>query len=319
MEQTMPNQPPLYIIGSGAIGKALAATLSASGRKVYLVKATANTEVTPTVSVSLKLPDGNTIFQEVQQIALADLYTDSGVCVITAKSYANEMIAEALHQQAPVCPIVLLQNGLDVEAAFTNRDFPEVYRCVLFATSQPDEQGNIIFRPVTDSVIGIVRGDEQTLNNIVALLHNPFFSFRVEPDIQQVIWKKAIVNSVYNSVCPLLETDNGIFHRNETVMQVAMHIVRECLMVAAAYHIRLSEQEVQDTILNISRHSDGLFISTLQDMRHGRQTEIDTLNFAINRLAVSKQLGHCTTTTGMLGELTRVKAALCMKDKSVLS
>ena len=50
------------------------------------------------------------------------------------------------------------------------------------------------------------------LQTIVKQLDTPEFGFKSEANIQHIIWKKAIANCVFNSVCPLLEADNGILY-----------------------------------------------------------------------------------------------------------
>ena len=146
-----------------------------------------------------------------------------------------------------------------------------------------------------------------SLSHIAALLNTPYFGFRAEGDIQPIIWKKAIVNSVFNSVCPLLETDNGIFHRNPQALQIAESLVAECLCVAKEQGVNLNQAEVMDSLLLISRSSDGHFISTLQDIRNHRPTEIATLNLAIAGMAATEQ---AVIQTRLLGRLTLLKSQL---------
>jgi 2-dehydropantoate 2-reductase len=226
--------------------------------------------------------------------------------VLCNKSYGNAALANALKDKIGYSPLVLLQNGLDVERPFV--DFPSVYRCVLFVTSQPVSDTKLNFKPVAVSPIGrIFGGAETSLSQIAALLNTPYFGFRAEGDIQPIIWKKAIVNSVFNSVCPLLETDNGIFHRNSQALQIAESLVAECLCVAKEQGVNLNQAEVMDSLLLISRSSDGHFISTLQDIRNHRPTEIATLNLAIAGMAAKEQ---AVIQTRLLGRLTLLKSQL---------
>jgi 2-dehydropantoate 2-reductase len=112
---------------------------------------------------------------------------------------------------------------------------------------------------------------------------------------------------VFNSVCPLLETDNGIFHRNPQALQIAECLVAECLCVAEQQGIKLNLAAVIDSLLLISRSSDGQFISTLQDIRNHRPTEIGTLNLAIAGMAATEQ---AVIETRLLGQLTLLKSQL---------
>jgi 2-dehydropantoate 2-reductase len=115
------------------------------------------------------------------------------------------------------------------------------------------------------------------------------FPFHSEANIQREIWKKAIINSVFNSICPLLEVDNGVFVRDEETANLAQEVVRECITLTDRLNMGLTEHELMEQILLISKRSDGQLISTLQDIRIGRPTEIEFLNLEIARVAASLQ------------------------------
>ena len=297
---------PIYIIGAGAIGKVLAVCLSNDGRKVVLLRGSVDNGETHRENIRVTLHSQEIIEAEVMIDTLSNYRSLEGLVVLCTKSYGNAALADALKDKISYSPLVLLQNGLGVEQPFM--DFPSVYRCVLFATSQPVSETKLNFKPVAVSPIGrISGGDETSAGHIAGKLNTPYFGFRAEPDIQPVIWKKAIVNSVFNSVCPLLDIDNGIFHRNPQALQIAESIVSECLCVAEEQGIDLSLADVMDSLMLISRSSDGQFISTLQDIRNHRPTEITTLNLAIAEMAASEQ---AVIQTRLLGRLTLLKSQL---------
>lgn len=300
----------IYIIGAGAIGKALAVCLQLHNREVQLVRASARNEEAPTQRLQLLMEPHNPPAAVVAVRSLDDFTQFDGLVVLTNKSYGNPQLAAALTGKTGHSPIVILQNGLGVEEPFSNAHFTAVYRCVLFATSQVTAQNEVRFKPVAVSPIGTVKGNGEQLNAIVDALHTPLFAFRAEPDIQPVIWKKAIINSVFNSICPLLEVDNGIFHRNSEAFDMARRVIAECVAIAREKNIRLDVDEVTEGLLMISKMSDGQLISTLQDIRNKRETEIDTLNFALVRMAETVNKAHLLQQTRLLGELTRLKAAL---------
>jgi 2-dehydropantoate 2-reductase len=296
----------VYIIGAGAIGKVLAVCLSNDGKKVVLLRGSVDNGKSHQENIRVMLPSQEIIEAEVTIDTLSSYRIIEGLVVVCIKSYGNAALANALKDKIGYSPIVLLQNGLGVEQVFM--DFPAVYRCVLFVTSQPVSDTKVNFRPIAVSPIGrISGGDETSLGHIAGLLNTPYFGFRAEPDIQPVIWQKAIVNSVFNSVCPLLETDNGIFHRNPQALQIAESLVSECLGVAEEQGVHLNLAEVMDSLLLISRSSDGQLISTLQDIRNHRPTEIATLNLAIAGMAATEQ---AVIQTRLLGQLTLLKSQL---------
>jgi 2-dehydropantoate 2-reductase len=305
-----PGKNHIYIIGSGAIGKALAVFLRLSGRKVTVIRGSVKDGRRKTGAFRVQMPDGAVHEADVEITTLDNLPVIDGIVVLANKSFGNQQLAVSLKGKTGDSPIVLLQNGLGVEQPFVDQGFLEIYRCVLFVTCQTVDDTTVRFRPVDICPIGIEQGSGDHLENIVQQLHTPEFRFKSEADIQPVIWKKAIVNCVFNSVCPLLEADNGIFHRNSQAFEIARRVIAECLTIAKAENILLEPAEVEESLLRISKSSDGQLISTLQDIRNNRRTEIDTLNFAIVRIAEKIGRSEAVLETKLLGELTKIKAEI---------
>lgn len=298
----------IYIIGSGAIGKALAVFLKISGKDVTLIRGSVNDASAKTEYLGVEMADGTIHRSAIEVTTLTAFAKISGIIILANKSFGNEQLAVSLKQKAGNSPIVLLQNGLGVERPFIDHQYPEIYRCVLFVTSQAIDAVNVRFKPVDVCPVGIEQGSKPNLDTIVLQLDTPNFRFKGEMHIQPVIWKKAIVNCVFNSICPLLEADNGIFHRNAEARGIARRVISECTAIAKAKGILLHAEDVETSLLQISRLSDGQEISTLQDIRNGRRTEIDTLNPEIARIAESLNKGDHVSETRLLGELTRLKA-----------
>lgn len=297
----------IYIIGAGAIGKALAVFLTLAGKQVTLLRGSVDNGTTQAETLQVILEDGCTLEAAVEVSTLSNFTVLNGIIVLTNKSYGNHNLAAVLKGKTAQSPIVILQNGLGVEQPFVDNGF-STYRCVLFVTSQAIANNQIRFKPVSVCPVGVINGNNNVLNTIVENLSTQYFSFRAEANIQTIIWKKAIINCVFNSVCPLLDIDNGVFHRNENALAIAKRVIAECLAVAAKQGVSLRQHEVEEGLLAISRMSDGQAISTLQDIRNKRETEIDTLNFAIAQMANGDDID--VIETNLLGQLTKLKSIL---------
>ena len=295
-----------YIIGNGVIAKALAVALALNGRSVTILRGSVDNPGTSHELVQVDTGE-ELLSARIEISSIGNYETLNGLIVLTNKSFGNEQIAQKLYSKAMQSPIVFLQNGLHVENCFSDMGFDKLYRCVLMATSQAAGENSVRFRLVSASPIGVIAGPEDMLASIVARLNTSIFSFRVEPDIQPFIWKKVISNCVFNSICPLLEVDNGVFRRNAAVLEIGKQVIRECLVVAREYGVGLTEDQIVQNILSISEMSDGQKISTYQDILNKRETEIDSLNLEISRLA--KRLGNAAVpTTSLLGELIKLKS-----------
>lgn len=306
----MIKQKNIYVVGVGAIGKVLAVFLKLKGKNVTLLRGSVDDQPGYHRKFSVELNDGTKFESEIEVSTISSSTTLDGIIVLTNKSFGNLHLSDKLKNKINNSPIVILQNGLDVEQPFIENNFTQIYRCVLFATSQPVSENKMKFKPVAVSPIGIINGNTENLLEIIEQLNSTNFQFKAEQDIQPIIWTKTIVNSVFNSVCPLLEVDNGIFNRNKTAHNIAKRIISECVSIAKLKGISIKEEAVMDSLLMISKFSDGQLISTYQDILNKRKTEIDTLNFAIVRIA--KELGqeNAVMETKILGELTRLKSEL---------
>jgi 2-dehydropantoate 2-reductase len=307
----MDTKETIYILGSGAVGFPLAVYLTHAGRNVVAVRTSRNDVPKSTINVTAQ--DGtNRVSAPIETISLSNLTSLNGTLVITTKSYTNPVIALLLKERKTTGPLVIMQNGVGVERPFLDAGFGAVYRCVLYVTSQPTSEFQFSFRPITASPIGVIVGSGAELAKCVAQLNTDGFPFRAESNIQKEIWKKAIVNSVFNSLCPLLDVDNNVFVRDEPTANLAQELVRECITLTDRLNVGLSETEVMEQIMRISTGSKQL-ISTLQDIRNGRQTEIESLNLEIARLAASLQPPLYLPQTELLGKIILAKSALHRK------
>lgn len=302
----------VYVVGCGAVGMALAACVVEAGRGAVAVR-TINKEATGE-TIGVRLQNGaDRLTVPVETIGLSQLSRLEGVVAVTAKSYANRAIAGELGNKVVRGPLVVMQNGVGVETPFLEAQLSEVHRCVLYMTSQSTPDGTLRFRAVTSSPMGIIRGTEAGLEAAVRALSTSRLPFHPEAKIQREIWKKAIINAVFNSICPLLETDNGAFVHDQAVAQLAGEVVEECLALTDRLGLGLTRDELMGQILQISRSSDGQLISTLQDLRNGRETEIEFLNLAIARIAAAQRPRIDLPKTELLGRMTLAKAKRMVK------
>ncbi len=298
----------IYILGAGAIGLPLAAHLANAGRPVVAVRTSRKDVSKGTITVTVH-NGASRVSACVETISLSRLPALHGTIVIAAKSYANKAIALDLKDKAITGSFVIMQNGLGVERPFLDAHFSEVYRCILYVTGQTLSEYDFAFRPVASSPIGIVNGTESGLKTCIAALTTDGFPFHPEANIQRETWKKAIINSVFNSICPLLDVDNGVFGRDSETARLARELVKECIALTDRLNIGLTESELMEQIIRISRASDGQLISTLQDIRSGRPTEIEFLNLAIARVAASMQPSLDLPRTELLGKMILVKSS----------
>src|ERR1700724_555947 len=194
----MPVANKIYIVGAGAIGMSLAVNLIQSGRSIVTaVRTSHRKESWDTMKITVQCNENPPIEASVEMVSLSRLEGPlDGIIVITAKATANRLIASELKQKKANLPIIILQNGIGVELPFIESGFPDIYRCVLYATSQEREENYFRFRSVAASPIGAVQGAGRELENIVEQLNTSHFQFRTEDRITEEKGKKTIMNSI---------------------------------------------------------------------------------------------------------------------------
>ncbi|GAB6906020.1 hypothetical protein JCM12296A_18550 [Desulfosarcina cetonica] len=247
----------------------------------------------------------------VHTVSLAKINgSHAGIIAVTAKATANRNIASLLFRRIGDLPLVVLQNGIDVEVPFIEAGFQNVYRCVVYATGQRVDTSTYRFREVAPSPIGAIHGDGTDAVTIADALSTPNFRFQTARQIERDVWKKAILNAAFNSICPLMNIDNGVFNREEEVARIAKTVLTEASDVARRIGIDLPTEELMDQLMLISRRSDGQLISTLQDLNSGKETEIDYLNLAISRVGAALDPPIDPKATRILGELVLAKSKI---------
>lgn len=298
----------VFIFGGGAVGMALAVHLANNGREVRLVRTSGNGREQAMLDITIE-DCGEIHRATVPCTSIGQIKKPKGMLVVATKAFANPEISKALLRSRASGPIVLLQNGLGVERPFIEAGFPEIYRAVLYLTGQRESDSFVSFHAVKPSVLGVVNGSDVGNQTCVATLSCTQFPFEKCADIETAVWSKAVVNCAFNSLCPLLDIDNGIFSRDSECMDMARAVVRECVEVAKRMGVVVDEQSVMTQVLQISSGSNHP-ISTLQDIRNGRPTEIDCLNLEVARIAASLEPKVLVPKTELLGKMISAKSRI---------
>jgi len=308
----MDNEQTVYIMGTGAVGMTLATSLVNNGIKVIAVHMRNKEAPRETVRVSLNYK-ANFIQVSVDTIGFSNLPSLDGVVVIAVKSYVNDYLAANLCDKING-PVVILQNGISVEDPFIEARFPRIYRSVLYLTSQCSSRNAYEFYPFKPSPIGIVNGNEQELQDIVTILSTTTLPFHPTKDIQKDIWNKAIINIVFNSICALLDVDNGVFERNKVALALAKELVSECIALAEQLNLELRVDDLLAQIVQISKNAHGTIASTLQDIRRGQETEIEFLNLELVKIGERLTPKIKLPKTNFIGQLVLTKSIINRVD-----
>ncbi len=308
MDREMSRSDTVFVVGCGAVGGPLAACLAAAGRNAVAVR-TSDADQPARAARCLVRLGGRVVDTEVATIGLSRLEAFDGVVALATKAHLNARLARELAPRMAGAPLVILQNGLGVEEPFGADFFPEVHRAVLYVTGEGSLAQGFRFEAVDASPVGCVRGTAASLRRCIAAISTPDFPFRTGDDIRGEAWRKTIINCVFNTICPLLDCDNGVFAKQPEARDLARELIDEAAALASRLGLGVDPEELMERVLLISGRSDRL-ISTLQDIRNGRETEMRHLNLELARLARRADPPVPVPRLELLGRLVELKSRL---------
>lgn len=274
---------PVLIIGSGALACLFAARLARAGVTVVLtgtwepaISAIRNNGIglisgdrSESFPVRVFLPDSDkTIFS--RAILLTKAYQTS-----SALKRVKPWLSED-------CPVLSLQNGLTprmrmVEILGESRTISGTTTCA----AELIEPG-IVRHNGGESVL---LGRHSEAEFFRSLLSDAGFDVSVVDDLRRMTWEKAIINSAANPVGAILRMRNGEMAGLPEIMALMDTLINEACAVAAADGCQVEAERMQDRLREILAASSNNRCSMLQDVLHGRETEIDDINGAILELA----------------------------------
>ena len=103
-------------------------------------------------------------------------------------------------------------------------------------------------------------------------------------DIQLEMWKKFLINSVFNSLSSITRSPYGGF-KYEVMQNLARKIGKEVVSVANAEGIALTEEMIENAIKMMCGHDPRGKTSMLQDMEANRKTENEFFLGTVSNIA----------------------------------
>lgn len=287
------------IIGAGAVGVAMAASLSEQGMDVTVYSKSHTADCIEKNGVKrcgifseISIPAG--------QVKVIRDYGEAGQAydyiIVSAKTMANEEIAKALNDNrkiiVPEGKIIIFQNGWGNDEVFLKYfDKNEVYNArIITGFERVTPENSKVTVHTAPILLGSLYGaDNSCMEPLAAAINNSGIPSEVSADIGKALWAKMLFNTTLNPLGAILNSSYGELSESESACDIMNQLIDETYSVLSAEHLEtfwstaeeyrkvFYEKLVPDTYKHRS--------STLQDIEKGQKTEIDTLNGCIIRLA----------------------------------
>lgn len=267
-----PPPPCWHVLGAGAIGGLWALRLAARGLPVCLL--VQGDEAPPTRTLTL-LDGDRTLRHVFPQRPASAPGPLAALLVCTKAGVTAAALAPLLPQLAPGTPVVLLQNGLGVDAALCAAH-PAL--AVLAAITTDG-----VHRPARDTLVLAGHGDTwlgaldaRDLPLARALAAQT--GMRFAPDIHRRRWIKLAVNCAINPLTARYRCRNGDLLQNPAACAEMQRICAEVAAVMQAEGHAATAEELFALACSAARQTAANFSSMHADVSAGRETEIRFLN-----------------------------------------
>lgn len=281
----------ILIVGPGAIGCLLAGMLKENGHNVHLLdKDPERAKLLNRRGIKIKNRKTRTIRVPVLTES-AEVYPPRFV-FICVKSFDTEAAIEsAIAAVGPETYVVSFQNGIgnaEVIAQYTGKS-----RVICAVTSQGSTSlgpGHVRHAGEgTTFVAPFDSGKNDAAHELAGLLGGAGIATSFRKDLLPMLWGKLIINAAINPVTAASGVPNGALLKSEKLEEVMRAAAREAQQVAQAKKIRLDYVDAPEEAANVCRATAKNISSMLQDVRNGRQTEIESITGSI--ISEAQKLG----------------------------
>lgn len=287
----------ILIAGTGAIGSMLASYLAGEtdiwllGRSWHLepIKERGYLTITlPNGTEKRVMFDSSTVSTKPKDLTVKNF----DVIIVTVKAYdTQDLLQELRNSKITADCYVLFQNGLGNEVIA--REFLPAKRPLLRGITNNGAHipapGKVVHAGKGETMFGSVTGTfEEWCNKLVLLFNQSGLETTYEENMKQLLWKKVAINAVINPLTALLHVKNKYVREIPEVRRLGKLILEEIKTVAKVENIEFTE--IESTVFTIVEKTAENWSSMAQDIKQGKQTEIDFLNGAVLERAKSHNI-----------------------------
>ena len=234
--------------------------------------------------------------------------------LLTVKSYdTKDMITHYVNIFGKPCLTVSLQNGLgnlETIAEILGRDKAIGGRVIFGA--ELVEPGCVKVTVYADKVVlGSLKGGVplKKVKEISEFFDKSGISTTSTEEIETFIWGKVLYNSALNALSCLLEVKYGTLLENFQAKTIMEDIVRELFTVMQKKGVVAGWKDADEYSRELFEHlipsTYDHFSSMLQDIRNGKNTEIDALNGKV--VAMAEEMGVDLPVNRVITSLVKAK------------
>lgn len=280
----------VVVIGAGAVGMLTASFLSEVGIHVTVVvrRQEQAHEINHRGLTRVNL-NGTKTKTKVDAITSLCAFPRADLAIITVKYGQLHTVYEELATLPKDIPLLFMQNGLaHFEEALQLQQETIAFSSVTFG-AQVKNNTTVLHRGLGVCQMAIARGDKALFLKLQQLV-NCEFPITITQNAEQMLFEKAVFNSLINPLTAILQVKNGELVTNKNAFKLMQMIYQELLEAFPGLEANVGFSDVVALCEKTANNTS----SMLADRILGRTSEVGTIVGAILQRAL--QNGHTLPT-----------------------
>jgi len=281
------------VMGTGAIGGYIGARLAAVGAQVTFIARGAHLAAIRTAGVRVLSPLGDVTVAPASASDDPRTVGPVDVVLLGTKLYDVEATAHAIgpmvHDDTAV---ICLQNGVDAPAIVERRHgAAHVVPSVVMINGEVAGPGLIKHNAMNTLTVGELDGRaSRRLDRFVAMANAAGIDTRLSEEIRLEVWRKFLMLAPMAAISGMTRLPLARIRSEPETWRLAELGMREVVAVANAEGVRLTEQDVQETLAFVMSMPETWKASLTVDLEQGRRLEVDWFSGTVCRLGEAAKI-----------------------------
>ncbi|KOY82575.1 2-dehydropantoate 2-reductase [Lysinibacillus macroides] len=261
------------IIGAGAVGQLIASFFAEAGMSVTLVvRRQEQVDELNTHQLTRMNVDGTTTIHMVMATTNLATLPPQDLIVLAVKYGHLQKLYEQIIALSKDTPLLFMQNGLAHFEEALRLPHNNIAFCSVAFGARVLGQSTVQHNGIGSCKIAIGRGQQQAFQQVLQL-QNRLLPIDVVEDAEQMLFEKAIFNSLINPLTVVLQVKNGELVTNQQAFLLMQTIYKELTEAFTNIEHTISFNDVVDLCRKTAKNTS----SMLADRMQGRKSEIDTI------------------------------------------
>ncbi|HEY7161246.1 MAG TPA: 2-dehydropantoate 2-reductase [Acidobacteriota bacterium] len=277
------------IVGPGAVGCILGASLIRSGQDVTFLARGESLEALKNRGLKIEWPSETWEHHNLKTLEAGSSPENFDFILFCVKGYDWQNAAKLL-QPFSSRFILTFQNGVIVHREMRQQYGDSVRASVIYVSADRISPGVVRSKSNARVVLDGNSQIVQHLQSVQQALSNPFVTAVLSEDIELDLWRKYLFLSSFSAMNTLTEKPLENLLNDPYVKSLWIGYMKEITAIAQSENVQLTENDVNAAMSNAEKFPPGTTSSLFSDTQRKQKTEVELLQGHLARLAEKNQV-----------------------------